>query len=394
LTGSGVTLDALVRRAASAGWEQHVVVGVPAGEDLPPVGELGPGDVAALRFGEGRLDFPVPGMSDVMPYRSTRFSDMTPGQLLAYRDAWRFHLAEVVERFRPDIIHSHHVWIVSSLLKDVAPAVPVVTQCHATGLRQLKLCPHLADEVREGCARNEQFVTLHSGDAREVARQLRVSDERVSVVGAGYRDDIFHAHGRKAVRAPRVIYVGKYSVAKGLPWLLDSIERLAEKHPGLELHVVGSGAGEEADALTARMRAMSSVVRLHGLLSQPALADLLRTCRVFVLPSFYEGVPLVVVEALACGCRPVTTDLPGVRGELAPHLGSSLTRIPVPRLSGVDTPHPEGLPDFVDELCRSIDAALDEPIGSAEGLERFTWSAVFGRVAAVWEATRFQNGPD
>jgi hypothetical protein len=63
-------------------------------------------------------------------------------------------------------------------------------------------------------------------------------------------------------------------------------------------------------------------------------------------------------------------------------------------LSGVDTPHPEGLPDFVDELCRSIDAALDEPIGSAEGLERFTWSAVFGRVAAVWEATRFQNGPD
>jgi len=385
LTGSGVTLDALVRRAASAGWEQHVVVGVPVGEDLSPVGELGPGDVSPLGFGEGSLDYPVPGMSDVMPYRSTRFSEMTPEQLSAYRDAWRSHLAEVIERFRPDIIHSHHVWIVSSLLKDVAPGVPVVTQCHATGLRQMKLCPHLAHEIREGCARNEWFLTLHSGDASEVAQQLGISTERVRVVGAGYREDIFHARGRETVEAPRLIFVGKYSAAKGLPWLLDAVERLVQERPGLELHVVGAGAGEEADALLARMRAMSPVVRLHGLLTQPALADLLRTCRVFVLPSFYEGVPLVVVEALACGCRPVVTDLPGVRDELVPHLGPALTRIPMPQLAGVDTPHPDELPDFVDGLCRVIDAAFDTPGEPTVGLERFTWSAVFDRVEAIWK---------
>jgi glycosyltransferase involved in cell wall biosynthesis len=394
LTGSGVTLDALVRQAAGAGWSQHVVVGLPASDGVPRVGGLGPGETSPLTFEDGRLDYPVPGMSDVMPYRSTRFSDMTEEQLSAYRDAWRSHLAGVARRFRPDVIHSHHVWIVSSLLKNVEPDVPVVTQCHATGLRQMQLCPHLADEVRAGCARNDRFLALHDGDAREIARQFDVPAERIHVVGAGYRDDLFHSRDHEAVTSPRVVYVGKYSSAKGLPWLLDAVERLAVRRPGLELHVVGSGSGPEADALLERMRAMSSVVRIHGSLSQEKLAELLRTCRVFVLPSLYEGVPLVVVEALACGCRPVATDLPGVRQELAPHLGGALTRIRPPRLTGVDTPHPDDLPAFVDELYRAVDSALDEPVeptAAAEALQRFTWSAVFRRVETVWRGLLGQS---
>jgi glycosyltransferase involved in cell wall biosynthesis len=387
LTGSGVTLDALVRHAAAAGWTQHVVVGVPASDPTPAVGGLGPEDASPLTFEGGRIDFPVPGMSDVMPYRSTRFSEMTTRQLSAYRDLWRAHLAEAVERFAPDVIHSHHLWIVSSMLKDVAPDIPVATQCHATGLRQMRLCPHLADDVRRGCARNERFLALHAGDAAEIARRLAIAAERVHVIGAGYRDDLFHASGRQPAATPRLVYVGKYSAAKGLPWLLDAVERSARERPGLELHVVGSGSGSEAEALLARMRAMEGVVKLHGTLSQERLAKLLRTCHAFVLPSLYEGVPLVVVEALACGCRPVATDVPGVRDELAPRLGPALIRVPLPRLKGVDTPRPEDLPAFVDDLSHAIDKALDGPLDLATanaGLGRYTWSAVFRRVEAVW----------
>lgn len=380
-----MTLDALVRCAASAGWEQRVVAGVPAGEKPRAVGGLDPARVHPLRFGESPLEFPIPGMSDVMPYASTRFSEMTPAQLVSYRESWSTHLSAVVRRFRPDLIHSHHVWIVSSMLKDVAPETPVVTQCHATGLRQMALCPHLADEVRAGCARNERFVALHDGDARAVAGQLSIPIERVRVVGAGYREDIFHDRDRAPVDSPKLIYVGKYSAAKGLPWLLDAVERLARERPGLELHVVGSGTGAQADSLRARMLALRPIVRLHGQRSQSELADLLRGCRVFVLPSFYEGVPLVIVEALACGCRPVTTDLPGVREQLAPYLGAALVQIPLPRLTGVDTPDPDELPGFVDELCRGIRTALDAPASPSPRLDRFRWPAVFRRVATVWE---------
>jgi len=111
LTGSGITLDAFARRAKQKGWEQHVAVGVPSNERNPVVGGLVRERIHPLLFGEGDLDFPVPGMSDVMPYPSTRFSSMTCDQLAAYENEWRDHLSGVIATVRPDIIHSHHVWL-------------------------------------------------------------------------------------------------------------------------------------------------------------------------------------------------------------------------------------------------------------------------------------------
>ncbi|MBU0754771.1 MAG: glycosyltransferase family 4 protein, partial [Planctomycetes bacterium] len=65
LTGSGITMDALVRSASQAGWRVEVVVGVPGEAPYPEVGGLPREKIHSLRFEEGELDFPVPGMSDV-----------------------------------------------------------------------------------------------------------------------------------------------------------------------------------------------------------------------------------------------------------------------------------------------------------------------------------------
>ncbi len=390
LTGSGVTLDALVRHADRAGWEQQVVVGVPRDDMHPAVGELEPARIRPLIFGGAELDFPVPGMSDVMPYPSSRFSALTDAQIATYETAWDRHLSAVLADFRPDVIHSHHLWLMSSRLKDLAADIPVATQCHATGFRQMALCPQLAPRVRAGCARNDAFLVLHREHAEQLQKTLEVPAPRVQVVGAGYRRQLFHARRRADAGTRRLLYVGKLSAAKGLPWLLDAFERLLQLQPDLDLHVAGSGAGAEAEALARRLRALAPNVIFHGQLAQPELADLMRRAAVCVLPSFYEGLPLVLVEALACGCRLVATELPGITEQLAPHLGAALEPVPLPRLIGIDTPLPADLPAFVDQLVDAMARALaSPPLGDPEQslpgtLEPFTWRAVFGRVEAVW----------
>ncbi len=394
LTGSGITLDALVRLAREAGWEQQVVVGVPAGGPPSEVGGLAAGAIHPLTFvgpesaADSMLPFAVPGMSDVMPYRSSRWSLLTGEQVVDYCRAWRDHLGAIIQQFRPHLIHAHHVWLVSSLLKELAPDTPVAVHCHGTGLRQMILCPHLARPVREGCSAVDRFVVLHGEHARDYAEALELGAERFTVVGAGYREDLFHPRERAGDASPALLYAGKLSRAKGLPWLLDAVQSLAGEIPGLTLHVAGGGDGEETDALRQRLDRMSPLVNYHGRLDQQGLASLMRQSSLFVLPSFYEGLPLVLVEALASGCRLVATALPGVVHELAPRMGGRLALVPLPRLHGADQPWEEDLPAFTLALAQairqSLAAARTDGPAEAETLGAFTWQAVFGRVERIW----------
>jgi glycosyltransferase involved in cell wall biosynthesis len=390
LTGSGITLDALVRFAGRAGWDQRVVVGVPATDPHPEVGGLARCRIHPLVFGGQSIDFDLPGMSDVMPYASSRFSQLTGDQITAYQEAWRLHLRPIFDAFNPQIIHSHHVWLLSALLKELAPDTPIVTHCHATGLRQMELCPHLADRVRAGCRKVDAFAVLHRQHADGLEQALGIDGSMIHQVGAGYRDDLFHARGRSLSDDGAILYVGKYSAAKGLPWLIDAFGRIAARRPRLRLEIVGGGAGDEAREIRDRLDGLGARVVQHGQLAQPQLAAVARRTSVCVLPSFYEGLPLVLVEALACGNRLVATALPGICSELAPALGDALTLVEPPRLHAVDRPEPADLPTFVDSLENAIERALDQPqLDDLEqavpgALSRFTWRAVFGRVEGIW----------
>lgn len=384
-TGSGIALDAIVRGAAAKGWNQTAVVGLPQGKSPVQLTQLESRQIRPLFFDTDALPFPLPGMSDVMPYASSRFSQLTADQLAAYRLAWQRHISEVVEDFRPDVIHAHHVWLMSSMIKDIAPQVPVATHCHGTGLRQLALCPTLAREVADGCARNDAFFVLHRGHAEQLTREIDATADKIHTIGSGFRADVFHAIERSTGGAPVIAYAGKLSQAKGVPWLLQAVEQLQNRIPDLTLHVAGSGEGAEADAIRARMAAMDCVV-FHGQLNQSDLADLMRRSSLFVLPSFYEGLPLVLVEAAACGCRIVSTQLPGVVDQLLPLLGDAIEAVPLPRLTNTDQPAAEDLPAFVDRLGQAIAASLQRPPlqDPAEATRGLTWSAVFEKIETVW----------
>jgi hypothetical protein len=86
-TGSGIYIQAMIREAARRGYENFLLAGVPRGEEPQP-DALGAAAGEFVRFEGGDLPFPVVGMSDVMPYPSRRFCDLSPPEVEAYE--WGF----------------------------------------------------------------------------------------------------------------------------------------------------------------------------------------------------------------------------------------------------------------------------------------------------------------
>ena len=79
-----------------------------------------------------------------------------------------------------------------------------------------------------------------------------------------------------------------------------------------------------------------------------------------MLPSFYEGLPLVVIEALACGLQVVCTDLPGVRPWMEENIGTCAVRfVSLPAIVNADEPVEQELPQFERNLAEAIAESLE-----------------------------------
>lgn len=89
-------------------------------------------------------------------------------------------------------------------------------------------------------------------------------------------------------------------------------------------------------------------------------------------------------QAAACGCRLVSTDLPGVREQIAPGLDPVIRLVELPRLENVDQPAAADLPRFTADLASALADAFDRPPESPPNLDDFTWTSVFRRTESIW----------
>ncbi|MCD6679532.1 MAG: glycosyltransferase [Burkholderiaceae bacterium] len=109
-------------------------------------------------------------------------------------------------------------------------------------------------------------------------------------------------------KPPIVLAVGRLAEEKDFPTLIRAFARLRSKRP-LRLLILGEGALRPMlEELIARCKLTADDVRMPGFVQNP-FAYLAR-CSVFVLSSRWEGLPGVLIEALACGAPVVSTDCP------------------------------------------------------------------------------------
>ncbi len=144
--------------------------------------------------------------------------------------------------------------------------------------------------------------------AGERALRQVVPAERVRLVDNGVRVDV-HPNPEPAHQPPRVLFVGLLTPRKGVLDLLEASRALRERGVEHELWLLGGTPDEGPDA-EARVRDhLDDRVQLLGTHPPRLMPAIYATADVFCLPSWWEAMPLSVLEAMAAGLPVVATDV-------------------------------------------------------------------------------------
>jgi glycosyltransferase involved in cell wall biosynthesis len=115
-----------------------------------------------------------------------------------------------------------------------------------------------------------------------------------------------------ADQGPFLLYVGRLRIRKGIEVLLEAMVRALPGCPDLRLLVVGGGERAEVLRREVAEQGLEDRVALLGRRDAWRVGALLRRCRALVVPSTYEGMPLVILEAMAAGAPVVASAVSGI----------------------------------------------------------------------------------
>jgi starch synthase len=310
-----------------------------------------------------------------------------------------------------DIVHSH-TWYANAAgrLAQITYDVPHVVTAHS--LEPLR--PWKAEQLgggyrlsswieREAFEHADAVIAVSKGMARDIQRSYpSIPDERMHVVYNGIDLDAWQRiQDPDVVRGlgidpdrPTVVFVGRITRQKGLPYLLRALDTLPA-----EVQVVLCAGAPDTPEIMAEVTALvedlrtrrSGVVWIDRMLGHDEIVRVLSAATVFVCPSVYEPLGIVNLEAMACGLPVVGTDTGGIPEVVADGLTGRI--VPIEQVQdGTGTPvDPE---KFVADLGATLREVLADPalaslMGRAGRMRvesEFTWAAIATQTRAVYDA--------
>jgi glycosyltransferase involved in cell wall biosynthesis len=244
------------------------------------------------------------------------------------------------------------LWRKSAILVTCrALGVPAVLHLHAAQLHHYyRALPSVLQRLtRWVFSLPESVVVLGTAARTFVTDELGVPPQRVEIVINGVPEPVSAPHRRPASPDMRkVLFLGNLSERKGVSDLLRALATPGFDTAKLQVCLAGGGDVPAYQAM-ARILGVESFVQFEGWCDQARVAELLAQADVLVLPSYDEGLPLVILEALAHGVAVVCTPV----GEIPSALSDGINALFV-------------TPGDIEGIAQALQKLLAEP----EQLER------------------------
>jgi glycosyltransferase involved in cell wall biosynthesis len=300
-----------------------------------------------------------------------------------YRWSVRRAFNEALEQFRPDVVYAPWAypdgWAAVELGHEAG--LPVVIKVHGSDVLLLSRTPGRRRGTVDALQRADHIVAV-SQDLADRMVDLGIDSEKIEVVYDGLDLEVFRPGPKAEARArlglnagePMALFVGNLLALKGVEVLLQACARLRTEGLRFTCRLFGQGPMRTRLEQTIRTKKLEDCVHLHGCLSNEQLPDWYRAADVFVLPSYSEGVPNVLLEAAACGTPFIASRVGGIPEiaalgvsrlvpagdavQLAEALGDFLKGVLPPRAA--DAPSVRSRAEAIAQLSRLLEETTEQ----------------------------------
>lgn len=228
-------------------------------------------------------------------------------------------LARLIRSTDPDIVHLHNRYffttVLGALLKSVrVTKAPLVVTCHLGKMDSMGgtggLAARLYDRTiaRGVLGAADACIGVSNAVAKHALSMGAPKGATYSVPNAVDTEMFMPSNGLDSSR--RILFVGRLIENKGPVRLLNAMPAILADHPDAEAWFVGEGPLREHLEHRARESGVDHAVRFLGRVE--SVNEIMQQADVFCRPSTTEGMPLTVLEAMACGLPPVVTSVGGV----------------------------------------------------------------------------------
>ena len=336
-------------------------------------------EVVRYRYAPRRWETLVYGGGIAMHLRQSPWKwVLVPGFVIAQLVA----AARLARKHRFALVHAH--WLlpqgaVAWMLQRLRLAPRYVVTSHGGDLYGFR--GRLAQALKRRVARNAAAMTVVSSVMQAEAERVGLHPPRLKVIPMGADlQGLFVPDVAVPRSSYALLFVGRLVEKKGLTHLLDALPLVLRNHTEVRLTIAGFGPLRGALESQAERLGIGTHVCFTGSIPQTELPTLYRRAGLVVAPFVraasgdQEGLPVVLMEAIGCGCPIVASDIPGVRD-----------------LAVTDSDDVLVPPGDVAALAAAITRQLDDPERACaraaarreECRQRIDWSSVsaaYGRV--------------
>ena len=232
------------------------------------------------------------------------------------------HLVILARKYRVKLIHAHWVIpqgllaILSRKLRLVPNNVRILCTSHGGDLFSLQ--GGLLQSLKRFTFRNSDHTTVVSTAMRDRLVAMGCKTDNVSIQPMGVDLNRQFIPDTDTIKTRDIIYVGRLVEKKGVSTLIEAIKLLNNDHPAVKVTIVGDGPEMAALGQQCRELGVENQVEFAGSIPNERVPEFYQSAKIAVVPSIIatdgdqEGLGLVAVEALGCGCATIVSDLPAL----------------------------------------------------------------------------------